>query len=178
MLEKRTVVLYINSVYLPEEPWQQVSEIQRYFGFTLKNFLTHSIHGFLSRNQEYYIEAALIDAAAREMTPQEHYRALRDGIPLKPVVRHALLPQSPLQGVACLKSPETFRHSRTVELSEFDAILFRLALQLEGETAITVTSQIVLSELAAHWGHYHRQILSAEQENYLVEEGKDGSLNS
>lgn len=159
--------------YLVLEPKlrKKFESIIREQGWSQTKFVNAAIADYFQRNIEYYLKAAKIDAKARGYNDMgsAYYQALLDN-DLEPWGGDGArpnFPDSPLKQIADAREARKNQHRlKQIRVSEYNAALLRLALEVDGLTLIQLLSRIVTWHFDQQWkvkGGYQWQMLGAEQ---------------
>ncbi|MEM8610459.1 MAG: hypothetical protein AAGF93_00460 [Cyanobacteria bacterium P01_H01_bin.105] len=140
-------------------------------GWTQTGFVNWAIADFFRVNIDYYLEAGKLDAEARGYQGFEgdYYQDLLEDN-LEPWA-NGLRPRfedSPLRQIVDAKEARKNQHRlKQIRVSEYNAALIRLALEIDDLTLIQLTSRIVIWHFWEYWdakGGYQWQIDGAESE--------------
>ncbi|MEM9008563.1 MAG: hypothetical protein AAGE59_34265 [Cyanobacteria bacterium P01_F01_bin.86] len=164
----------IQTSYLVIEPelWDKKFQVALGMqGGTQTGFVNKIIEDFFRHNLDYYLEAARLDAEARgyDSFQGAYYRDLlsndlnpwTDG--LRPDFQN-----SPLKRITDAKEARKNQHRlKQIRVSEYNAALIRLTMEIDDLTLIQLTSRIMVWHLHQYWdvkGGYQWQIAGSKQE--------------
>ena len=157
---------------LTPEIWEgKFQVILKEQGWSQTRFVNMAIADYFRENIDYYLEAARLDAEARgyEEFQGAYYRDLlrNDLQPWADGLRPDF-PNSPLRRIADAKEARKNQHRlKQIRVSEYNAALIRLALEVDDLTLIQLLSRIVIWHFLECWdvkGGYRWQIEGAKQE--------------
>ena len=185
--EKLVKEIKLTNIYLPDRQWGWLELSWLHLGYSPRTIAKNALQGFFAVNRKYYADAALRDAASREMDAREHYVALRDGGELKPITKSADHPASPIAWIdgKDLLKPENKRRYGTIELSAYNYALLQMAILLDGGSMPSVISKCIYAHLgelytvekdnprSSAWARsYYPQIKLNEDCCYTIEQWK------
>ena len=157
---------------LTPEVWEgKFQVILKEQGWSQTRFVNMAIADYFRENIDYYLKAAGLDAAARgyEGVQGPYYQDLlaNDLRPWADGLRPDF-PSSPLRRIADAGEARKNQHRlKQIRVSEYNAALLRLALEVDDLTMIQLTSKIVVWHFLEYWdsnGGYQWQMAGSEQE--------------
>jgi|GEM_PF-2566647 len=137
----------LNTIYVPDRQWQMLELSWLHLGYSPRTIAKNALQGFFAKYKDYYSNAALLDAESRRMKPREHYKALKEGLELSPIITSASHQPSPIAWVQNLVKPENKRRYSTFEMSQYNYVLLQMAIILDGGTLPSVVSKCLFAHL-------------------------------
>lgn len=159
-------------IVLGSELWAKFEIVVKEQGWSQTRFVNAAIADFFRLNIDYYLEVAKIDAEARGYSRMDsaYYQALLEA-DLQPWGGDGArpdFPDSPLKRIADAGEARKNQHRlKQIRVSEYNAALVRLALEVDDLTLIQLLSRIVTWHFDQYWkikGGYQWQMVGAEQE--------------
>ncbi|MBD2261120.1 hypothetical protein [Pseudanabaena sp. FACHB-2040] len=137
-------------------------------GWAYRSLAQQVIHGFFAKHKDFYIEAALKDAAARGMPEEDYYKVLRDGSEddlARYVAGRPGFGPAPLDPVEPVPTGPEFRQKyNTISLSSYNYCLLKVCRIVDTGPLTQVVSRIV---------RYHFEDSGYWEKNYLPQIAAD-----
>ena len=171
------VEILTSYLVLAPDVWEdRFQVVLREQGWPQTQLVNLAIADYFQRNTDYYVAAAQLDAQARgyDGTKGAYYQdLLEDNLqPWSDGLRPDF-PSSPLKRITDAGEARKNQHRlKQIRLSEYNAALIRLALEVDDLTLIQLTSRIIDWHFREYWdakGGYQWQILGSEQETFEPE---------
>jgi hypothetical protein len=164
----------INYILATDENWQRIMLACEELGLSKSAIVKQMIHGFLSRDGEFYACAGVMDAQARGMTEADYFNCLRDGIDeaLRPYSEtRPLFGQSPIDTIPLLPTDEKLKRTyNTVGLSAYNYVLLKVARIVHNDSFVQIISRMIVKHLADNWTTvYQPQIDRDRQSKFFCE---------
>jgi predicted DNA-binding protein len=158
--------LRINFIYMQPETKERFTAASENLGWPYRTLAQQVIQAFFKKHRDFYVEAALKDAAARGMDEGDYYRVLRD-VGEDSLVRYVSgkpgFGPAPLDPVEPIPTGEDFKQKyNTITLSSYNYVLLRVAkiADADGSSLTQVISRMVKYHFDTYWAsNYEPQIL-------------------
>lgn len=144
----------INYIFANEETWTRLSLACSELGWTKSLIVKQTLHGFFRRDGRFYAEAGRKDAAARGMTEEAYFQALRDGgeenlaryIDGRPAFGAA-----PIDHIDLEIDPKFKRDYNKIGLSAYNYVLLKVARIVDGGPMVQVVSRMIVKHFEDNW---------------------------
>jgi hypothetical protein len=165
MAEKFTLTYY----YVSPQDSKRIEDFKNCSGDSEKTLVTQYVRGWLSRNRDYYLELARMDANARGIPfRQWGETVVKEGIEALPAYKQEIkdIPPNPLRDIAL--SPDAIRKGiNYIALGRQNLALLRVGILYDRDNAIGFVSRIVREHLARNWDKlYAHQVEAEDFENW------------
>ena len=148
------VDIRLSYLYATPEVWEKF-ELVAELGWPTKTFLQQVCAAYLKVNRAYYVDAALKDARCRGMTEEDYYRILRDqgeeGLPRYVKGTPGLGPSPLVEVNPPPVSAETRHRYNVVTLSNYHAVMLRVARIVENDPMTQLVSRILEQHFEKYW---------------------------
>lgn len=165
-------------LYMDEVTRERFNLASDRIGWANKNLVQQCVAAFFKKHREYYINAAKLDYAARNMAETEYYTELRDGS-IEGLSHYR--GKRPDFGTAPLDSvpdiPTLKENKQTygvVRFSDYNSVLFKVALIVDRGAMIQVLSRIVKQHFDSYWDlNYGAQIALDDARRFEIDGPSD-----
>jgi len=146
-VKKQTKIIKVSQLYIPEKQWEMFNLSWAYLGYSRRGLAKNALQGFFARNKKYYVETALQDAEARNISQHEHYELMQSGKALPNIIETYNQSPSPISWVPNLMQPKNTRTWDTLEISQYNYTLLKFAMLLDGGSLPSVISKCLYAHL-------------------------------
>lgn len=165
MSEKFTLTYY----YVSPQDSKRIEDFKNCSGDSEKTLVTQYVRGWLSRNRDYYLDLARMDANARAIPfRQWGETVVTQGVEALPEYKEEIknIPSNPLRDIAL--SPDAIRKGiNYIALGRQNLALLRVAILYDRDNAIGFVSRIVKEHLTRNWEKlYLPQVEAEDFENW------------
>ncbi len=174
--------LRINKIYGLPITWERFDIATEIIGWNKKKFIQQITHAYFSKNGAFYVECALLDAAARGMSETDYYTALFDGGGADPSKNPLLLPYTtnerpafkpdPLHTVPKLPTDEAnIKKFNLIDMSDYYFVLLQVALIVDTGAMSQFISRMLGNHFDTYWHRsYAHQIAHHEARSFTLPE--------
>lgn len=160
MAERFTLTYY----YVSPQDSKRIEEFKNCSGDSEKTLITQYVRGWFSRNRDYYLNLARMDAEARGISFRKWGETVvREGVEALPDYQQEIkdIPSNPLRDVAL--SPDVIRKGiNYIALGSQNLALLRVGILYDRDNAIGFVSRIVKEHLARNWDKLYAPQVEAE----------------
>lgn len=157
----------MNYLYANQTTWERFDLACDQLGWANKSLVQQCIQAFFKRHRDFYAEAALKDADAREMQESDYYRTLRDGaeedLPRYTKGRPGF-GVTPLDPFPFVESDENIRRSyNVITLGNYNAVLLKVARIVDTGPMIQLVSRILQQHFDTYWETIYEPQIKRDQ---------------
>jgi hypothetical protein len=160
MAERFTLTYY----YVSPQDSKRIEDFKNCSGDSEKTLITQYVRGWLSRNRDYYLNLARMDAEARGISFRKWGKTVvKEGIEALPDYQQEIkdIPPNPLRDVAL--SPDVIRKGiNYIALGSQNLALLRVGILYDRDNSIGFVSRIVKEHLARNWDKLYAPQVEAE----------------
>jgi hypothetical protein len=160
MAEKFTLTYY----YVSPQDAKRIEDFKDCSGDSEKTLVTQYVRGWLSKNRDYYLCLARMDAEARDIPFRKWGEiVVSEGIEALPEYKKEIkgIPPNPLRDVVV--SPDSIRKGiNYIALGKQNLALLRVGILYDRDNAIGFVSRIVKEHLARNWDKLYAPQVEAE----------------
>jgi hypothetical protein len=160
MAEKFTLTYY----YVSPQDSKRIEDFKNCSGDSEKTLVTQYVRGWLSRNRDYYLTLARMDAEARDIPfGKWGETVVNGGVEALPVYKREIrdIPPNPLRDIAL--SPDAIRKGiNYIALGRQNLALLRVGILYDRDNAIGFVSRIVKEHLSRNWDKLYAPQVEAE----------------
>jgi hypothetical protein len=156
--------------YVSPQDAERIDAFRECSGDSEKTLVTQFVRGWLSKNRDYYLGLARMDADARNLSFKEWGKfVVSTGMePPLPGYQKEIkgVPPNPLQDIVV--TPDAFRKAiNYISLGAQNIALLRVAIHYDRDNAIGFVSRIVREHLERNWEKlYEPQVLAEDFEQW------------
>jgi hypothetical protein len=160
MAERFTLTYY----YVSPQDALRIEAFKNCVGDSEKTLVTQYVRGWLSRNRDYYLDLARLDAHARGLSFRDWGEIITaQGIETLPAYQQELkdIPPSPLRDI--VMSPDAIRKPiNYITLGLQNLALLRVAIHYDRDNAIGFVSRIIKEHLDRNWDKLYAPQIEAD----------------
>lgn len=160
MAERFTLTYY----YVSPQDSKKIEDFKDCSGDSEKTLITQYVRGWLSKNRDYYLNLARMDAEVRGIPFRKWGETVvREGIEALPDYQQEIkdIPPNPLRDIAL--SPDAIRKGiNYIALGSQNLALLRVGILYDRDNAIGFVSRIVKEHLARNWDKLYASQVEAE----------------
>lgn len=165
MAEKFTLTYY----YISPQDLKRIEEFKNCAGDSEKTLITQYVRGWLSKNRDYYLDLARMDAEARGISFR-HWgeTVVSEGVEALPPYQKEIqeIPPNPLGTIAL--TPDAIRKGiNYILLGKQNIALLRVGILYDRDNSIGFVSRIIKEHLSRNWEKlYLPQVEAEDFENW------------
>ncbi|MGG6267146.1 hypothetical protein ACQ4M3_13340 [Leptolyngbya sp. AN03gr2] len=162
----------LNYYYVSTQDMERIDKFRVCTGDSEKTLITQYIRGWISRNRDYYLNLARLDAKARGISFREWGETVvAKRIDDLPKYLDEKMPkpdeENPLRGIQI--DPDAIRKPiNYVWLARQNLALLKVGIHYDGDSAVRFVSRIVKEHLATNWDKkYQSQVDANDFANWI-----------
>lgn len=150
--------------YVSPQDEERIEAFRTVAGDTEKSLVTQFVRGWISRNRDYYLQLARMDAEAREMSFRDWGESVLNlGVEGLPDYKHEIkdIPPNPLRDIVL--PPSVGRRALNyISLGTQNLVLLRVGILYDRDNAIGFVSRIIKEHLDRNWEKLYQPQIDAE----------------